>query len=181
MLFKDLTGQQFNRLLVLDRAENISGLTAWRCQCSCGRIVTVRAGYIVDGRTKSCGCLRKEVTGNLHRKHGGMANRKPTRTYKAWQDMKSRCLNPRNKVYSDYGARGITVCESWQRDFVHFLNDMGECPARLTLDRINNNGNYEPGNCKWATRKEQANNRRPRTKSCCGEIDGHSQFCERWE
>jgi hypothetical protein len=125
----------------------------------------IKAGSALrSGNTKSCGCLRREL-GRAHgiasKRHGEGASGRETPEYRAWAAMLCRCRNPRHKSYADYGGRGVTVCERW-RAYENFLADMGRRPDRFhSLDRINNAGNYEPGNCRWATWEEQNTNRRP--------------------
>ncbi len=158
--FRDLTGQRFGRLVVKCLAgRDKYGGALWMCICDCGNITTPYGSSLTTGDTRSCGCLSRELTakrGHSSATHG-MSNSK---VWKAWKMMRQRCANPNNKNYSDYGGRGIKVCDRWN-SFDAFLADMGEPPTPdHTLDRINTNGDYEPGNCRWSTMKEQCNNRR---------------------
>lgn len=128
-------------------------------RCECGTERRVYTAYLLNGHSKSCGCLKRELTSARFLRHG-YAKKGLTQEYLAWQSMKTRCNNKKSTAYKDYGGRGITVCERWML-FDNFIADMGKKPdPSLTLDRKENSGNYEPGNCKWATRSEQAYNRR---------------------
>jgi hypothetical protein len=174
---KDLTGQTFpNSLLTVISYAGVDKQrqSLWHCRCECGNEVVVRTGNLKNGNTKSCGCLRvKKMT-----KHGCVG----TYLYQCWQAMKKRSTNPNNKDYAHYGRRGITVCERWDNSFEDFRDDIlekiGERPSpQHSLDRINNDGNYEPGNVRWATQKQQTRKRRSnrlflfQRKMCCiGEI-----------
>lgn len=156
--FIDRTGQKFNRLTVIAYAGKIYVTrTAWRCRCDCGNEIVVESGNLTLGKQKSCGCLDREVLIERNTKHG-MAKKTPE--YAAWEDMRNRCTNPNNRNYQHYGARGIRYSERWN-DHLFFVADVGLRPSpKHSLDRINNDGNYEPGNVRWATKVEQANNKR---------------------
>lgn len=157
--FVDLTGQVLTRLTVIRRSGTKRGQAEWECACSCGATVFVTGNDLRTGNTQSCGCLKTDVLRAIHTTHGHSAPGRVTRTWNAWGSMIARCTNPKKEKYRIYGARGITVCERW-RDFANFLADMGECPPGLTLERKDVNGNYEPGNCEWASLKTQGRNRR---------------------
>jgi len=162
-MFIDITNQKFGRLTTVRRVATVKKRAMWECVCECGNM-TITAGHLLRrGDTRSCGCLGPELASQrgkiLFRKHGHAVLRTPE--YRAWASMKERCLNPRHRFYSYYGGRGITICERWMLSFEKFLSDMGSRPSsKHSLDRRDNNGNYEPENCRWATAKVQMHNRR---------------------
>lgn len=164
-------GAKFGRLEISE----ISGQRA-RCTCSCGETKTVLKRHLLSGATTSCGCAHREMVADLNKKHGATG----TLTWRRWRSMINRCYMKNSKSFRDYGGRGIAVCDAWRESFVAFLDDMGECPSGdLTLDRIDPNGNYEPGNCRWATRVQQnRNSSRNRMLSYAGQTMCVSEWAE---
>lgn len=154
MKIKDITGLKNGKLTVLGIGKQIGYNVYWLCQCECGNQSLVCTSNFK--RTKSCGCNLKENKYNL--KHGQNSRNKRTEEYATWVGIKNRCHNSNNPRYKNYGARGIIVCVEWRNSFEQFFKDMGKRPQGTSIDRINNDGNYEPSNCRWATKRQQSLN-----------------------
>ena len=149
----NLIGKKFGKLTVIKKdttqVKRNGESIFWICKCDCGKTTSVRSKSLRRGETKSCGCLHGENHGLRH-----------TKEYNSWAGMKQRCLNPNNEKYPIYGGRGITVCKEWINSFQQFYNDMGSRPSNNhSIDRINNDGNYEPSNCRWSNNTLQSRNR----------------------
>lgn len=160
-------GSRYGRLIVVEFADsrvwpNGQQSSQHLCLCDCGRYKLARTSKLINGTLQSCGCLLKDRKGKMNPnfKHGFSPSSKPDPTYQAWVNMIYRCGNANSPDYHNYGARGIKVCDRWLNSFTSFLTDMGERPEGLTLDRINNEGDYEPSNCRWANWYVQVGNRR---------------------
>lgn len=176
-----MIGLRFGRLTVIEEGVKYKNNCTWICSCDCGNVTKPIIGYSLrDGSTKSCGCLKKELILKRNKRHDGSQSR----LYTVWNGMKNRCYSPNSSAFKNYGARGITVCDEWKNDFQAFFSwsmkngyDPEAQRGKCTLDRIDNDGNYEPSNCRWATMKEQGNNRRSNVRV---EINGRTQTLTQW-
>lgn len=177
--YKNLSGRRFGRLLVIERMQNNKhGKSQWRCRCDCGNEVVVVAGNLLSGNTTSCGCYRSELVAKKN-KLSTIHGESNTRIYQIWVNMRRRCNNPKCDAYPLYGGRGITVCDTWSKDFVAFQDWALSHGYQedLTIDRIDNNKGYSPENCRWATVKEQNNNR---SSNVFCVIDGMRKTLSQW-
>ena len=156
-----LEGERLGRLRVISRVKNQGRSATWLCRCDCGNEITLTSGEFRRGRTQSCGCLGRELQIKRQTTHGQGRWQDRSPAYVSWLNMKSRCYNPNHRAFSYYGGRGIRVCKRWLNSFENFLADMGDRPPGTTLDRYpDQDGDYEPSNCRWATKTEQQNNLR---------------------
>lgn len=178
----DVTGQKFDKLTAVKVIGTLRKAKLWLCLCDCGKETTAIVTQLRRGEKTSCGCKKKEPKGprpdvaqrNKNRAVHAMSG---NYTYASWKAMKSRCYDKNDKDYPRWGGRGITVCEAWKTSFVEFYKDMGERPKGHTIDRIDNNGNYEPGNCRWAVQKTQSNNTRA---NYYVDYQGRTQTAKQW-
>lgn len=172
--FDNLTGLRFGRLTVVGFGGVEKNISRWVALCDCGVIIRTAGTQMRRGRTQSCGCLHRELLGNRVRKHSSCSSP----TYNSWRAMRARCLNRGSADFASYGGRGIGVCDRWVDSFPNFLADMGERPSlKHTLERKRVNGDYEPDNCRWATRQEQAYNK---TNTRYLEYNGESKALAQW-
>lgn len=179
----NLLNQKFGRLTVISQEPSKGGKTIWKCLCECGNITTVTSTNLTCGKINSCGCIRKEQITKRNITH----NQRHTKLYNVWKSMKQRCYNPKNSYYHNYGKRGIGVCSEWLNNFQSFydwsyangysVENQNDEIHKLTLDRIDVNGNYEPSNCRWVDRKTQASNMRT-TKLIT--INGQTKSIAEW-
>lgn len=186
--FIDLTGQKFGKLTIINKADkrSSSGSIYWNCKCDCGNVTVVIGRHLKNGHTKSCGCLHiKQAKEQARRmsQNNIKHNKSNTRLYHIYKCMLNRCYLKVHKFYKNYGGRGITICEEWKNDFIIFYNWAIENGYKdnLSIDRINNDENYEPSNCRWLSVKEQANNRRTNILyEYQGEIKSLKFICEKF-
>ena len=171
----NITGERYGKLVAIDFAGfkkcGKQKKSTWLCRCDCGNETTTAIGDLRSGHTTSCGCAHRQAVGRINLKHG--LAYKCGRLYPLWKSIKYRCFNPKSRSYKNYGGRGITVCEEWRDDFMSFYswamqNGYAEEKLpnglnKLTIDRIDNDGNYEPSNCRFVTNSEQAKNKRRRS------------------
>lgn len=181
----DITNNRYGKLVAIERSTNISGKTAWKCKCDCGNITYVSTSNLTCNRIRSCGCLKLEKLLERSTTH----NQRHTYLYEVWKGIRQRCKNSKHSSYHNYGGRGIKVCEAWDKSFQAFYDwsyangysteNQKDEKLKLTIDRIDNNGNYEPSNCRWVDRKTQTRNMRTtRFITFNGQNKSVSEWCE---
>jgi hypothetical protein len=161
IILQDISGQRFTNLVAISfHSRNQLNRAMWLCKCDCGKEKVIPYSALKSGKRKSCGCSKGELISKSKIKHGHAISGKVSREFRIWQGMIQRCTNSNRDSYKDYGGRGITVCDRWLHSFENFYSDMGECPSnKHSLDRYpDNNGSYEPGNSRWATKQQQSAN-----------------------
>lgn len=157
----NIIGERFYNLVVKKFYKSKGGLSYWICQCDCGKEKIIQGGHLKSNSVKSCGCLKGKMIADKIKKH----NLSYSSEYKIWANMKDRCYNEKSDNYHNYGGRGIIVCKEWINSFEKFYSDMGKRPSsKHSINRIDNNGNYEPNNCCWATKTQQDRNKRNNRK-----------------
>jgi hypothetical protein len=172
-------GDRYNRLTAIEpRPKRLTNGGMWLFRCDCGNEIVTRGASVKNGHTRSCGCLHTEIVRSFSVKHGGVSNGKPTRLYKTWMGMIERCRRPTNEFFHRYGGRGISVCDEWRdfKTFQHWAMANGY-KNNLYIDRIDNDGNYEPNNCRWATMVENAGHT---SKTHNITIDGETHCAAEW-
>lgn len=175
--YEHLIGKRFNRLTILFFVTKKVNIEHYKCRCDCGKEKSISIYDIMSGHTTSCGCRASEVKKVIRLTHGD-CRKGWTKEFRAWINIKQRCYNKNNAAYQKYGGRGIIVAERWMISFDNFLKDMGRAPSKdHSIERIKNDGNYEPSNCKWATRKEQNNNTR---QNLLIRYRGQTKTCAQW-
>ena len=175
MKMLDIKGKRFGKLIAIERVKNVGKKVSWKCLCDCGKETIVLTTNLTTNRIKSCGCLKNQKLIERSTKH----NQRHTKLYEVWKTMKQRCFNPNHKSFHNYGGRGIIVCDEWKDNYQAFYEwSMNNgYKEGLSIDRINNDGNYEPSNCRWADRFTQNNNTRQNKPVV---IDGVSKTIHQW-
>lgn len=175
MKILDIKGKRFGKLIAIERVKNVKKKVSWKCLCDCGKETNVLTTNLTSNRIKSCGCLKNQKLIERSTKH----NQRHTKLYEVWKTMKQRCSNPNHKSYHNYGGRGIIVCDEWKNNYQAFYEwSMNNgYKEGLSIDRINNDGNYEPSNCRWTDKITQNNNTRQNKPII---IDGVSKTIHQW-